>query len=104
MPVIHPVLDLAAWLKRRAASEHADWLRCVLSLAADTELLHTAMATIGPAREVLILSGPEGGLSSAEDGQVRQAGFAPIGLGARVLRSETAALAALVICTSTGPL
>ncbi|MFT5933405.1 MAG: 16S rRNA (uracil1498-N3)-methyltransferase [Hydrogenophaga sp.] len=103
VPLVHPVQDIAAWLKRRAASEHADWLRCVLSLAADTQLLHAAMATIGPAREVLILSGPEGGLSSAEDAQARQAGFAPIGLGARVLRSETAALAALVICTNTGP-
>ena len=103
VPLVHPVQDIAAWLKRRAASEHADWLRCVLSLAADTQLLHAATATIGAAREVLILSGPEGGLSSAEDAQARQAGFAPIGLGARVLRSETAALAALVICTSTGP-
>jgi 16S rRNA (uracil1498-N3)-methyltransferase len=37
VPLVHPVQDIAAWLKCRAVSEHADWLRCVLSLAADTE-------------------------------------------------------------------
>ena len=46
---------------------------------------------------VLFLSGPEGGLSPQEDAQARAAGFQPVTLGPRVLRAETAALAALVI-------
>jgi 16S rRNA (uracil1498-N3)-methyltransferase len=43
------------------------------------------------------LSGPEGGLSPSEDGQARDSGWLPVTLGARVLRAETAALAALVL-------
>jgi len=50
----------------------------------------------------LVLSGPEGGLSRDEDDQARAAGFAPITLGARVLRAETAALAALVLLAGEG--
>ncbi len=42
-----------------------------------------------------LLSGPEGGFSAAEEAQAVQAGFAPAGLGARVLRADTAPLAAL---------
>jgi 16S rRNA (uracil1498-N3)-methyltransferase len=45
---------------------------------------------------VVFLSGPEGGLSPTEDAQARAAGFWPVSLGPRVLRAETAALAALV--------
>ena len=46
---------------------------------------------------VLFLSGPEGGLSVQEDTQARAAGFVPVKLGPRVLRAETAALAALML-------
>jgi 16S rRNA (uracil1498-N3)-methyltransferase len=45
------------------------------------------------------LSGPEGGLSPAEEAAAIAAGFAPVSLGPRVLRSETAALAALTVLT-----
>ena len=42
-----------------------------------------------------VLSGPEGGLSSAEEAAARAAGFAPVTLGPRVLRADTAPLAVL---------
>jgi len=48
---------------------------------------------------VLFLSGPEGGLSSAEEDLALQHGFAPVTLGPRVLRAETAPLAALAALT-----
>jgi 16S rRNA (uracil1498-N3)-methyltransferase len=48
---------------------------------------------------VVLLTGPEGGLSDAEDAAARQAGFVAVSLGARVLRAETAALAALAYLT-----
>jgi 16S rRNA (uracil1498-N3)-methyltransferase len=54
-----------------------------------------AVALTRPPR-VLVLSGPEGGLSGTEEQQAIARGFAPVTLGARVLRAETAALAALV--------
>jgi 16S rRNA (uracil1498-N3)-methyltransferase len=46
---------------------------------------------------VNFLSGPEGGLSPSEDAQARANSWLPVTLGARVLRAETAALAALVL-------
>jgi len=45
----------------------------------------------------LFLSGPEGGLSAAEESAARAAGFRPVTLGQRVLRAETAALTALAL-------
>jgi len=47
------------------------------------------------ASAITFLSGPEGGLSAAEEEAALAQGFAPVTLGPRVLRSETAAIAAL---------
>jgi 16S rRNA (uracil1498-N3)-methyltransferase len=44
---------------------------------------------------VCTLSGPEGGLTAAEEAAALAAGFVATGLGPRVLRAETAPLAAL---------
>ena len=43
----------------------------------------------------MFLSGPEGGLSEAEESAALQCGFEPLSLGARVLRADTAPLAVL---------
>ncbi|HLF96159.1 MAG TPA: 16S rRNA (uracil(1498)-N(3))-methyltransferase [Methylococcaceae bacterium] len=48
-----------------------------------------------PAENVCLLAGPEGGFSAEERELARAAGFTPVRLGPRVLRAETAALAAL---------
>jgi len=42
-----------------------------------------------------LLSGPEGGFSERERELARAAGFVPVRMGSRILRSETAVLAAL---------
>ena len=47
-------------------------------------------------RQITLLIGPEGGLSEEELAQAERAGFVRIALGPRILRTETAALAALV--------
>ncbi len=60
--------------------------------AADWAQLHVG-------KPLLCLAGPEGGLSPAEEQAALDAGFAPINLGERVLRSETAPLAALALWT-----
>ncbi len=44
---------------------------------------------------VTLLTGPEGGFSSAEREIAKAKGFIPVRLGARILRTETASLAAL---------
>jgi 16S rRNA (uracil1498-N3)-methyltransferase len=48
-----------------------------------------------PEGRVTLLSGPEGGFADKERDWARQAGFTPIRLGPRILRTETAVLAAL---------
>jgi len=96
VPVIHPVRPFsnpAAWIDA-AAGDGA--LRLVLSLAEGTRRLADATASAPQDGSVLVLSGPEGGLSGAEEQEALANGFAPVTLGPRVLRAETAALAALV--------
>jgi 16S rRNA (uracil1498-N3)-methyltransferase len=48
-----------------------------------------------PAGAIVMLSGPEGGFSPEEERAAVQSGFLPVRLGPRVLRTETAAVAAL---------
>jgi 16S rRNA (uracil1498-N3)-methyltransferase len=51
------------------------------------------------AKSWVLLNGPEGGLTDTEDAAARAKGFVALSLGERVLRAETAALAALVALT-----
>jgi 16S rRNA (uracil1498-N3)-methyltransferase len=94
VPAVLPVRDLAAWL---GAPLPVTPLRCVLSLADGAQPLARVLAAAPVEVPVCFLSGPEGGLSPAEDAAARAAGFVPVTLGPRVLRAETAALAALVL-------
>ena len=50
-----------------------------------------------PVTHVTVLIGPEGGLTESEEELARSAGFLPVRLGPRVLRTETAAIAALTL-------
>jgi 16S rRNA (uracil1498-N3)-methyltransferase len=93
VPAVQPVADLGAWLRASAAVAP---LRCVLSLAEGSRPLADVLRDQPADAPALFLSGPEGGLSPSEDQQARAAGFLPVTLGPRVLRAETAALAALV--------
>jgi len=86
VPRIEPVRSLADWLP--AAPEGERWL---LSPAATRPPAIPGEA----ASRVLVLSGPEGGLSAAEEALARGAGFQPLSLGPRVLRADTAPLAVL---------
>lgn len=90
LPTVHPVRTLAQWLKALPAMA-SDSQRLLLSLREGSVALHTRPLT----QEAVFLSGPEGGLGGAEEDMALAQGFAPVSLGPRVLRAETAALAAL---------
>jgi 16S rRNA (uracil1498-N3)-methyltransferase len=95
VPAIHPVQAFSAWIGTQKQQQGADIAeRLILSLADGTRGIASVQA--GSGRGVLVLSGPEGGLSSTEEQEAIARGFAPVTLGSRVLRAETAALAALV--------
>jgi 16S rRNA (uracil1498-N3)-methyltransferase len=54
------------------------------------------LAQLQPESAVItLLSGPEGGFSSQEREIAKSQGFVPVRMGARILRTETAVLAAL---------
>jgi 16S rRNA (uracil1498-N3)-methyltransferase len=93
VPRVHPALTFKAWLAQAEPGE-----RWVLSLSEGTQSL-SSMTGRAP---VTVLSGPEGGLSPSEEASALAAGFAPITLGPRVLRAETAPLAVLAICAEAG--
>ena len=98
VPAVAPVQDLGAWLKSLSPVDlKAPALRCLLSLADGNMPLGQALARVPTAAPVIFLSGPEGGLSPAEEALAAAHGFVPVTLGARVLRAETAALAALLL-------
>ena len=93
VPLIHPVQALAGWLAG-SATAHA---RFILSLADGTRAVRDIAPDVDGA---LVLSGPEGGLSPGEEKDAMARGFAPLTLGPRVLRAETAALSALILLGS----
>jgi 16S rRNA (uracil1498-N3)-methyltransferase len=97
VPMVGPVQSLAQWLTK--AGHLAESARMVLSLGPNTQALLTAAQAHTPGAGVTLLSGPEGGLSPAEEALALAHGFAPVTLGPRVLRAETAPLAALAALT-----
>jgi len=97
VPVIDAPGRLDAWLPRQNAQ--ADVVHGVLSLHASTQPLTTMRGGAVAAKTWVLLNGPEGGLTDAEDAAARAKGFVALSLGDRVLRAETAALGALTLLT-----
>ena len=89
VPVVHPVRELSAWLAQLAAADAGQCL--LLSLREGAQRLQPPP----PGTACTLLNGPEGGLTPEEEDRALAAGFAPLTLGPRVLRAETAPLAAL---------
>ncbi|MEY4099095.1 MAG: hypothetical protein RL300_266 [Pseudomonadota bacterium] len=92
VPRVFAVMTLAQWLKAQTAQDAAQAQRLLLSLRPETMGLRASAHSTASA--ITFLSGPEGGLSTAEEDAALAQGFAPVTLGPRVLRSETAAIAA----------
>jgi 16S rRNA (uracil1498-N3)-methyltransferase len=86
VPAVLPVQPLIYWLGTPVNGE-----RYLLSPQADKRLREFAR----PSDTVTLLVGPEGGWNEEETTAAKFAGFAPMALGPRVLRTETAAVAAL---------
>jgi len=88
LPEVRPPLSVAA-LCEASQTQGPKWL---LSPEAPTRLRDAAR---GLGSGLLIAAGPEAGFSESESRALLEAGYAPVRLGPRILRTETAALAAL---------
>ena len=96
VPLVHAVKTFAQWAKSQPLSQ--DVTRYLLSLRAGSHpLRQVAAISSGATNPVTFLSGPEGGLTDSEELSAQAAGFVAVSLGERVLRAETAALAALTL-------
>jgi 16S rRNA (uracil1498-N3)-methyltransferase len=90
IPPIAPVATPQQWLAAGNAT-----LRPIAVLDAGSERSLADLAAGQAPRAIVV--GPEGGFDSAESRLARDAGATAVHLGVRVLRAETAALAALAI-------
>lgn len=88
LPVVHAPLSLNDWLEQ----SHAE-MKLVLSPHVTNKLKDVA---VKPA-SIAVLIGPEGGLSEREIETAIQYNFTALNLGPRILRTETAAVAALSV-------
>ncbi len=88
LPEIHAPLDIMAWLRRM---QDAPETKLIL-LPQGASSLH---ALPQPQSGVVLLIGAEGGFAPAESESALNCGFTPVRMGARVLRTETAAVAGL---------
>lgn len=88
IPLIEQPLPLAAWL-----AQDQNELRLIL----DPQAAGGIASIAEQPRQVSLLVGPEGGLSEGELVGAQRAGYRGIRLGPRVLRTETAGVAALAV-------
>ncbi len=84
-PALEPVQPFADWLHQ----PHEGGL--LLDHRSTTALRDMSL----PGQQITFLVGPEGGLTQAERSAAQTAGFAAVRLGPRILRTETAPLAAI---------
>lgn len=88
LPEVGEILEYPEWL---GASRDMGVMKLILDPAGAQRLRDLPP----PDRPVLLLAGPEGGFEPAERDCALAAGFVPLRLGPRILRTETAAVAAL---------
>jgi 16S rRNA (uracil1498-N3)-methyltransferase len=80
-----------------APTPYREWLataRAGVRLLLDPAAV-SGLQAIGKVSAVTLLIGPEGGLSPTERTLAADTGFKPVRMGPRVLRTETAAVAAI---------
>jgi 16S rRNA (uracil1498-N3)-methyltransferase len=96
IPTLHPVTPLSDWLRdyRNGSADGG------LDLVLDPDGAETIAEIDYGGGSITLLIGPEGGLDTAEQSAARDAGFVGMRLGPRILRTETAAIAAVTAAQS----
>lgn len=103
VPQVQPVQSLAQLLATQDCRTKIIAYECEDRLSLKAAL--KAAQSEGPLTELLLIIGPEGGISEEELAAARAAGAVPVSLGRRILRAETAGLVAITaILYETGDL
>jgi 16S rRNA (uracil1498-N3)-methyltransferase len=89
LPALYPITPISEWLREQSAQ-----FAFVLSPTGGSEIKEMVVPSDA---SISLLIGPEGGLSDNEIQQAVNGGFIPLKLGGRILRTETAAVAALTV-------
>jgi 16S rRNA (uracil1498-N3)-methyltransferase len=92
-PLVDVPMRLNAWFGDRTKEADTD-----LILQPDATAALTSLPV--PVTKICLLIGPEGGFSNTEYEDAKIAGFAAVSLGPRIMRTETAAVAALAVVQS----
>ena len=105
-PQIHVVRSLSAATALSAAEEisaaaqtlqsNSVGLKLYCSLSPDAAPVHALLSTLNNSVATAIVIGPEGDLSPDEETLLKSSGWLPVSLGKSTLRSELAALTAIV--------
>jgi 16S rRNA (uracil1498-N3)-methyltransferase len=93
-----PVIERIRPLEEFCSGRPEDALGLVFTAGADPDPPATLRQRYPNTSKVVAVIGPEGGLTREEIEMARQYGFKDVGLGPRVLRSETAAIVAAAVC------
>jgi len=91
-----PAIGFAEGLRPALADESSS-LKLLLWEGEQEQGLRQALAREGSKESVAIIIGPEGGLTETEAAEAIAAGFLPVTLGRRILRTETAGPAVAAI-------
>ena len=103
IPKVQPVQSMAEMLASGDYETKIIAYECEDRLSLKAAL--KAAEAAGGIKELLLIIGPEGGISEGELELARQAGAVPVSLGRRILRAETAGLVAIsAIFYETGDL
>jgi 16S rRNA (uracil1498-N3)-methyltransferase len=92
LPLVEPVQAIADYLAK-ADTDVKGALKLIFCTGDHSSLAKTIAPL--PAQNVILLIGPEGGFTPEEIGLAMNAGFQAVSLGKRILRTETAGIAAI---------
>ncbi len=93
LPQILPLILLPEWLSNKKATQSSHDLNLMLSTTATESLRNIPQPPAST--HIALLIGPEGGFTQEEEVAILHTGFIPARLGKRILRTESAALAAI---------
>jgi 16S rRNA (uracil1498-N3)-methyltransferase len=93
LPLVEPIQAIEGYLAKASDADVKGALKLLFGTGDHPSLAKTIAPL--PAQNVILLIGPEGGFTPEEIGLAIKAGFQAVSLGKRILRTETAGIAAI---------